>query len=85
MGNHRDSTDRGTQFPFPHRSHLMRNLTILVGVGTQIAATDVTGDGLPDVVVGNKAGTFVYVHRSTPVTAAQYRGTVPRKISARAN
>jgi hypothetical protein len=32
------------------------------GVGTQVVATDVNGDGLPDVVVGNKRGTFVHVH-----------------------
>jgi len=35
------------------------------GVGTQVVATDVNGDGLPDVVVGNKRGTFVHVHQPT--------------------
>ena len=34
------------------------------GVGTQVVSFDVTGDGRPDVVVGNKAGTFAYVHGS---------------------
>lgn len=29
------------------------------GVGTQVTAADVNGDGRPDIVVGNKKGTFV--------------------------
>ncbi|MCA8956400.1 MAG: DUF1080 domain-containing protein [Planctomycetes bacterium] len=32
------------------------------GVGTQVVAGDVNGDGYPDVVVGNKMGTFVHLH-----------------------
>lgn len=31
------------------------------GVGTQVAATDLTGDGRPDVIVGNKKGIFVHL------------------------
>ena len=31
------------------------------GVGTQVVATDINGDGLPDVVVGNKKGAFVHL------------------------
>ncbi len=30
------------------------------GIGTQFAVTDVNGDGLPDVVVSNKKGVFVF-------------------------
>ena len=33
------------------------------GVGTQVVATDVNGDGLPDIVVGNKKGTFVHLQQ----------------------
>ena len=33
------------------------------GVGTQVVATDVNGDGLPDVVVGNKKGAFVHLQK----------------------
>jgi hypothetical protein len=36
------------------------------GVGTQVVATDIDGDGLPDVVVGNKKGTFVHLQQKTP-------------------
>lgn len=32
------------------------------GVGVQIAATDVTGDGKPDVLAASKLGTFVFVN-----------------------
>lgn len=31
------------------------------GVGTQVSVTDMTGDGLPDVLVGNKRGQFVFL------------------------
>jgi hypothetical protein len=31
------------------------------GVGTQVMATDVNGDGRPDVLVGNKKGAFVFI------------------------
>jgi hypothetical protein len=33
------------------------------GVGTQVVATDINGDTLPDIVVGNKRGTFVHLQR----------------------
>ena len=35
------------------------------GVGTQVVATDVNGDGRPDVVVANKKGTFVHFQKPT--------------------
>lgn len=33
------------------------------GVGTQVTAGDVSGDGRPDVVVGNKRGAFVFLRK----------------------
>ena len=33
------------------------------GVGTQVAAADLNGDGVPDVIVGNKKGTFLHLSR----------------------
>lgn len=43
-----------TQF-IPHQVHDDS------GVGTQVAAGDVSGDGRPDIIVGNKKGTFVHI------------------------
>jgi hypothetical protein len=32
------------------------------GIGTQVLAADINGDKLPDIIVGNKKGTFVHTH-----------------------
>jgi len=34
------------------------------GVGTQVAAADLNNDKVPDVIVGNKKGTFVFLSRA---------------------
>jgi hypothetical protein len=36
------------------------------GVGTQVVVGDVNGDALPDIVVGNKKGTFVHLRVAPP-------------------
>ena len=41
------------------------------GVGTQVVAGDINGDGLPDIVVGNKRGTFVHLHQKKTVSAGR--------------
>jgi putative membrane-bound dehydrogenase-like protein len=45
------------------------------GVGTDVTVGDVNGDGLPDVLVANKKGTFVHLQKrdGTPTTAAPLR------------
>jgi hypothetical protein len=40
--------------------HLIDNNS---GVGTQVAAADVNGDGTPDIIVGNKKGQFIHLSR----------------------
>ena len=37
------------------------------GVGTQVVAGDLNGDKWPDIVVGNKKGTFVFMHEAKDV------------------
>lgn len=34
------------------------------GVGTQVAAADLSGNGIPDIIVGNKKGTFVHLSQA---------------------
>jgi hypothetical protein len=33
------------------------------GVGTEVVVGDINGDGRPDIVVGNKKGTFVFLQQ----------------------
>ncbi len=39
------------------------------GVGTQVVAGDIDGDKRPDVVIGNKLGTFVFLQRTSAASA----------------
>ena len=50
------------------------------GVGTQVVAGDINGDGLPDVVVGNKKGTFVHLHEKKTVTREEWEKAQPRLV-----
>ena len=49
------------------------------GVGTQVVAGDINGDGLPDVVVGNKRGTFVHLHQKKTVTREEWEKAQPKR------
>lgn len=38
------------------------------GIGTQVVAADANGDKIPDLVIGNKRGTFVFTSQKTSTT-----------------
>jgi hypothetical protein len=48
------------------------------GVGTQVVAGDLNGDKLPDVVVGNKKGTFVFIHQAKKVSCEEWEKAQPK-------
>lgn len=50
------------------------------GVGTQVMARDVTGDGRPDVVVGNKMGVFVHRQAVKPATKEEWEAAQPKPL-----
>jgi hypothetical protein len=48
------------------------------GVGTQVIAADLNGDGLADIVVGNKKGTFVHLHEKKTASAEEWEKAQPK-------
>jgi hypothetical protein len=50
------------------------------GIGTQVLAKDINGDGLPDIVVGNKKGTFVHLHSAKKVPQEQWEQAQPKRL-----
>ena len=50
------------------------------GVGTQVAAADMNGDRLPDVIVGNKKGVFVFIHEVRNVSLEEWEKAQPKAI-----
>lgn len=48
------------------------------GVGTQVLATDVNGDGCPDIVVGNKKGVYVHTQEVRNVPRAEWEAAQPK-------
>lgn len=55
------------------------------GVGTQVVAGDINGDGLPDVVVGNKRGAFVLLQEKKTVTKEEWEKAQPKPIQPPGN
>lgn len=50
------------------------------GVGTQITAGDINGDGLPDVISSNKKGVHVFLHQARKVSTAEWEKAQPKAI-----
>ena len=50
------------------------------GVGTQVMAKDMNNDGFPEIIVGNKKGTFVHWHTATKTSRAQWEAARPKAI-----
>ncbi|NJO55499.1 MAG: VCBS repeat-containing protein [Rhodospirillales bacterium] len=48
------------------------------GVGTQVIARDINGDGYPEIVVGNKKGTFFTAHAVKKVSEAEWKAAQPK-------
>ncbi|MFA6545113.1 MAG: VCBS repeat-containing protein, partial [Limisphaerales bacterium] len=53
------------------------------GVGTQITVGDVNGDGLPDVISGNKKGLSVFLHQAKKVSKAEWEKSQPKPVAAK--
>ncbi|MFN0056732.1 MAG: FG-GAP repeat domain-containing protein [Planctomycetales bacterium] len=53
------------------------------GVGTQVVAGDINGDGAPDVVVGNKKGVFLLQQERKPVSEAEWEQAQPKPLAGK--
>jgi hypothetical protein len=51
------------------------------GVGTQVVTSDINKDGLLDIVVGNKRGTFVHLQEKKTVTREEWQRAQPARVS----
>ena len=47
------------------------------GVGRQIGIADVNNDGFPDIIIGNKKGTFVFIHQTRKVSKKEWLKAQP--------
>lgn len=48
------------------------------GVGRQIGVADVNGDGRPEIIIGNKKGTFVFRHETRRVSEEEWNKAQPQ-------
>ena len=53
------------------------------GIGTQVVAGNVNKDKYPDLVVGNKKGTFVLLHKVEKASKSDYEKAQPKPVAAR--
>ncbi len=51
------------------------------GVGTQVVVGDVNGDGMHDIVIGNKKGTFVQLHEKKTVSREEWEKAQPKRFA----
>ncbi len=51
------------------------------GVGTQLVVKDANNDGLPDIAVGNKKGTAVYLHHKSTVDKETWQQAQPARTN----
>jgi FG-GAP-like repeat/FG-GAP repeat len=50
------------------------------GVGTEVVVGDINGDTWPDIVVGNKKGTFVFIHEVKDVSRHEWEEAQPKPV-----
>ena len=55
------------------------------GVGTQVVAGDINGDGLPDIVGGNKRGAFIHLQEKKTVTHEEWVKAQPKPLKPPGN
>ena len=47
---------------------------------SSVIAADISGDGKPDVLVGNKKGQFVFIQETKSVTAEEFAKHQPQPL-----